>query len=329
MWWLGDKSEAAVTLLAAQLLVPSHRHGTINALLINATDASTAILLKHISKEYDCQVAAILVNDKRTRDEAIALVKKSILTGHAFESEIEIRELLHRVKDTTVLKTLFADCDVQEIMRQTAICQEGSGWVVGTKATAISALGLVNPTIAYEAARAALQNDGSHDREMYPFMMVQFDANRSIGDLIEQAKMEQHTSVLWSIGRALSKTDCLEAVKALLDSIAQNDREVGCKLCACGTFSENLEKSLRHLLKDASSNVARMAREALETVESRRKTDRLVKAILQEKDTCHRWTLLDAIIASDDPGDERQVWPEWARMAHRISNATIGVDTNV
>jgi len=312
MWWIADTTDNAVPLLTRQLSVPSQRHNVTNALLINHTDAAITVLLQHIRKEYDWQVAAILLNDERVRDEVMPLVKKSLLTGHSINSETELHHLLRRVRDAATLTALFSDVDVQEVVRQQATCQEGSFWCVGTKATAVEALAMVDSRAAYAAALAALQNDGSHDREMYPYLMAQIDANRSVRDLIEQAQTERHTSVLWSIARALSKTDCLEAVRMLITSMSPKEREVGCKLCIHGEFGEALEESLRHLLKDPMSDVACAAREALEVIESRQNTNRLLKAILDETDHSHRWSLLDALIASADPGDERQPWPEWA-----------------
>ena len=205
MWWLRDQSEGAIPLLARQLLVPSQRHSTTNALLADNNDAAVAVLLQHIRTDYDWQVAAILVNDHRTRDEVMSLIKQSLLSEHSIDSEVEMRGLLRRVTDSATLHAIFSDADVQEAIRQIAICQEGSFWYVGRKATAIRALALVDPGAAYEAAQAALQNDGSHDREMYPYLIVQIDASRSIRDLIEQAKAERHTSVRWSIARALSR----------------------------------------------------------------------------------------------------------------------------
>ena len=312
MWWIADTTDSAVPLLARQLSVPSQRHNVTNALLVNHTDAAAAVLLQHIRKEYDWQVAAILLNDERVRDGAMPLVKKSLLTGHSIKSETELHHLLRRVRDAATLTAIFSDVDVQEAIRQQATCQEGSFWFVGTKATAIEALAMVDPQAAYAAALAALQNASFHDREMYPYLMTQIDANRSIRDLIEQSQAERHTSVLWAIARALSKTDCLEAIKTLIVSVSSKQREVGCKLCIHGEFGEALEESLRHLLKDPTSDVARAARGALEAIEPRRNTNRLLQAISEETDHSHRWSLLDALIASADPGDERQPWPEWA-----------------
>jgi hypothetical protein len=315
MWWIADTTDNAVSLLTRQLSVPSQRHSVTNALLVNRTDAAAAALLQHIRKEYDWQVAAILLNDDRVRDEVMPLVKKSLSTGHSINSETELHHLLRRVRDAATLTALFSDADVQEALRQRATCQEGSFWYVGTKATAVEALAVVDPSAAYAGALAALQNDSSHDREMYPYLMTQIDANRSTCDLIEQAQAEQHTSVFWAIARALSKTNCLEAIKTLIASVSSKEREVGSKLCIHGESGEALEESLRHLLKDPTSGVARAAREALEAIESRRNTNQLLRAISEETDHSYRWALLDALIASADPGDERQPWPEWASRA--------------
>jgi HEAT repeat protein len=254
-----------------------------------------------------------LVGDERTRDETLPLIKQSLLNKNSFNSEIEVRELLRRVRDTATLNAIFSDPDVQELIRQIATCQEGSAWFVGTKATAISALALIDPATAYATAWAALKDESSHDRELYPYLMMQIDASRGMHDLIELAKIETRTSVQWSIARALSRIDCVEAVKTLIASASEADREVGCVLCMHGVFGGSLQDSLRRLLNDPSRDVATAAREALEAIESRRNTDRLVEAIMEEKDVSHRWVLLDAIIASADPGDERQEWPDWAR----------------
>ena len=242
MWWIADSTDNAVPLLTRQLSVPSQRHNVTNALLVNHTDAAAAVLLQHIRKEYDWQVAAILLNDERVRDGAMPLVKKSLLTGHSIKSETELHHLLRRVRDAATLTAIFSDVDVQEAIRQQATCQEGSFWFVGTKATAIEALAMVDPQAAYAAALAALQNASFHDREMYPYLMTQIDANRSIRDLIEQSQAERHTSVLWAIARALSKTDCLEAIKTLIVSVSSKQREVGCKLCIHGEFRRDVER---------------------------------------------------------------------------------------
>jgi len=312
MWWIADTTDNAVPLLTRQLSVPSQRHNVTNALLTNHTDAAVTALLQHIRKEYDWQVAAILLNDERVRDEVMPLVKKSLLNGQSINSETELHHLLRRVRNAAILTAIFSDSDVQELIRQQATCQEGSFWYVGTKATAVEALAVIDPPAAYAAALAALQNDSSHDREMYPYLMIQIDVNRGIRDLVKQAQAERHTSVFWAIARALSKTDCLEVIRTLIVSASSKEREVGCKVCIHGECGEALEESLWHLLKDPASDVARAAREALEAIEARRNTERLLQAISEETDHSQRWSLLDALIASADPGDERQPWPAWA-----------------
>ena len=196
-----------------------------------------------------------------------------------------------------------------------SFADEGSVCIVGEKIRAIRGLAHFALGDAFLAAQTALQDVDAHDRELYPYLVVEFDRDRAVSLLLEQARHELATSVMWAIGRSLATADYTEPLRASFASPDANIRRTACRLAGRLPPDEWLLVAVHDCLGDADSSVADAAHEALELLHDEATANALIEALRTETDNTHRWVLLDALWAVGDPGDAQQPWPTWAQRA--------------
>lgn len=313
--WLRDTAPETVSLLARQLAVPSHRNDAIIALLENGTDPALDTLLHHLRTEYHHGLAINLLNDHRTVAAVMLLVQQRLYEADNYTKLNMVADLLVRIRDEGLLDRLLSETAMRDFLREMSFADEGSVWVVGEKIRAIRGLGRFAPGDAFLAARTALQNVDAHDRELYPYLLVEFDQDRAVSLLLEQARHELATSVIWAIGRSLATADYIEPIRALFTSPDVNMRRTACRLAGRLPSEKWLLAAVRACLEDADSSVAAAAYEALELLHDGATANALIEALKTETDNTHRWSLLDALLAVGDPGDAQQPWPTWAQRA--------------
>ena len=313
--WLRDTDPETVPLLARQLTVPSHRHDAVIALLKNGTDLALDTLLHHLRTAYHHGLAICLLNDHRTVAAVMPLVQQRLYEADDETKLNMIADLLARIRDEDLLDSLLSETAMRDFLRETSFADEGSVWVIGEKIRAIRGLARFDPESASLAAQTALQNVDAHDRELYPYLLVEFERDRAVSLLLEQARHELATSVMWAIARSLAAADYIEPLRALFASPDATRRRTACRLAGRLPSDEWLLAAVRDCLGDADSSVADSAHEALEMLHDGATANALLEALRTETDNTHRWVLLDALWAVGDPGDAQQPWPTWAQRA--------------
>lgn len=309
---LQDTDRATVPLLVRQLAVPSHRHNAVVALLQIGTDAALEALLRHMQGNYEHGAAVALLNNPRTVAAAIPLVQQRLSGENVFAKLEMIRALFMGVSDRAVVDQIVSEVGMRDFLREYAFGDEDSTWIVATRWTAIRCLGRFDREAAFLAAETTLRNADNHDRELYPYLLVELDASLAVKVLLEQAQNELSTSVTWAISRALALVDYSARLRDLLASADAMARRAACRLAGRLPADDWLVAEMKARLEDTDNSVATAARESLTLLEDTIAVGRLVDAIRSETDVPHRWALLDALLDIGDPGDIHQPWPDWA-----------------
>jgi len=311
---LQDQSQEAVDLIAGHLVIPDHRYVAIVALLRIANDPASEALAENLQRHYQIELALDLMRRPSTRERAAELTRVHLSLAEPFHWAQAVDQLVRYVDDNHLLVSLVDQSRLLEHLHDVAFAEEGSGWFTGSKANAISGLARFDPKTAYLAALKALRNPTSHDREYYPYILVEIDIDEAIPALLTQAAEEEATRVVWAIGRALAAVEPSGVIADWLASPDAKQRLAACRVCARLRPTPPILLTLQHCLDDADVRVAGAAREALGLLQLSQETERLVNAIRAEQDASRRWVLLDSLVDVGDPGDKHRPWPYWARQ---------------
>src|SRR5579871_5351143 len=115
----------------------------------------------------------------------------------------ELETLVTMIPDPDKLERTFAAApDLTATLRDTAFAVEDGDRYTHSKVCAIRALSSIEPKLAYEAAKRALQDKKIHDRDYYPILLLTIDHECARNDLFEQMLVETASSVCAAIGRA-------------------------------------------------------------------------------------------------------------------------------
>ena len=163
------------------------------------------------------------------------------------------------------------------------------------------------------AALNAFRNPSSHDREYYPYILVEIDVANAILALLRQAAEEKSTGVVWAIGRALASLDDFSVIQEWLSDTDALKRLAACRTCERLRPVPHVLQAIQLCLDDVDLRVAEAARGAVWRLYLSLETDRLVETILVEQDASRRWILLDSVLAIGDPGDKHRPLPDWAQ----------------
>ncbi len=298
---LGDRTAATEAVLIRQLEVKKHRSAATRALVHTRSESAINALLKQLEREYDDTIADALRRHPGTQVRAAELIWERFRSpaGHFM------------VGFMTDSFGLLETQDANEYLRATAFDNEGGFWIGGTKIRAIRGLARFDPDSAFLAARRALANTAYHEREQYPYLLIELNRERAIHALLSQIVQERSTAVSWAIGRALSDGYLTDELKSWLMSPETRQRLAACRLAGWMKDGGVLEKDLRSRLDDPNEEVAQAAREALVRLRDGREALSLVAVISEERDTARRWVLLDCLVRIADPGDDNQPLPPW------------------
>jgi hypothetical protein len=199
------------------------------------------------------------------------------------------------------------------MVTERAFAPEGGFWRVGGKVDSIFALSAFDPETAFDAGLRALEHPDSRVRERYPYLLVGFDPGHAVPALFETVCLEKSRVVQAAIARALAEAPA-QALPLLLAQLEDTDpgrRRVACRLAASQEPTDELCRAIRARLHDNRAEVSEAAENALWELQKAAWCRELVQAFSAETQIPRRWRLLDAALATGDPGDEHRPWPAW------------------
>jgi hypothetical protein len=304
-----DDSPTAISLIIAQLGVEQHRWQAKIALLRIGSGAAIDALLADLRNQFDLALAIDLYQRTDSRERALEIINTRLDTVSPHQMEELLEGLLDLSDDLTA--PFLANVRVRDLLRERSFADEGSGWRTGSKAAAIRGLALFDKERAILAALKALENPDAHDREHYPYLLVELEGERAVKLLLHHAMHEKTTSVLWAIGRALREAGYSDILAALLESDDPVQRLTGARLAERMPQPDKEVLMLEVLAEDPDDTVVTAATRALRFQRAARNGDELIAA-LKKGDASRRWNLIDALLAIADPGDAHRAFPEWA-----------------
>jgi hypothetical protein len=313
---LRDFSPEAVELLIDQLNWDQARYGVLIGLLESDSEAALDALISRLHARFNISLAIDLVRKPYTRERAAAIIRTRLRDASVNQFQ-ELLTPLIGIEDE--LLTPFLECDrIRDYLREQSFADEGSNWIVGAKVMAIRGLSKFDHDAAFLAALKTLQNPNSHDRESYPYLLVDIDGARATEALLEHAFVEEDPVVFQSMARALRAVDLSGHLLCWATSEKVECRLATCRMAAANAGSANtLSTILRKLVGDPDEEVAQAARDALLKQRDARAVESLLTSVLSMEDPGLRWILLDALLQLGDPGDEYQPWPAWALTVAR------------
>jgi hypothetical protein len=309
---LQDSSAEAVELLMKQLNADKNEYGVLSGLIQSDNELALDALIARLHAKFNISLAIDLMRKPHTRQRATEIIRARLRDASSDQLQELLTPLLS-LEDEFLAPFLEAG-RIRDSLREWSFAEEGSVWIVGSKAMAIRGLSKFDREAAFLAARKALQNSASYDREYYPYLLVEFDVERATETLLDHALVEKDPVILRSMARALREVDLSELLSRWVIS-----EDVDCRLAACHMVAANARGSdaiaqiLSKLVEDADDGVAQAARDALRQKRETRAAETLLNAVLSADDRSIRWILLDALLNTADPDDEHRPWPTWAR----------------
>jgi hypothetical protein len=304
----GDASPETISLIIKQLDVESHRWQAKIALLRIGAPPAIDALLADLRKQFDLGLAIDLYQRRESRERSLEIIKARLasVSGH------EMEELLgHLLKLSDDLAAPFLeDVRVRDLLRDRSFADEGSGWwITGSKASAIRGLARFDRERAILAAQKALENPGAHDREYYSYLLIELAGERAVKPLLDQAMVEKSTSVIWAIAQAFDEAGHKDVLAELLQGRDPTQRLTGARLAEKMRVPDTDVAMLESLAADPDDTVVTSATRALSFQRAARNAAELMAALRAEQDVGRRWILIDALLASGDPGDDHGPFP--------------------
>lgn len=308
-----DSSSDTVSLIVTQLGVENHRYQAKIALRKIGSDAAIDALLVDLRENFDLPLAIDLYQRIDSRERALELILAKITTLSSYQLE-DVLEPIFELSDDLTAPFLKA-VRVRDLLRERSFADEGAGWCTGSKASSIRILARFDKASATLAALKALENTQAHDRECYPYLLVELEGDRAASKLLEQAVGEKSTSVVWAMARALNESDYGDHLSAMLASPDATRRLAGCRIAEKMRLPSSIVAMLESLTEDSDNTVVAASAQALKGQRTDRNTDALIQAILNEQDPSDRWILIDALLEVADPGDRHRPFPRWVNEA--------------
>jgi hypothetical protein len=312
---IGDGSAEALRLLARQLSAVGDPYPAHVALLEIGTDEALAISMEQLRRSYVVEMAVDLVHRGETRSEAMELITREVSSAQPPRLDDALEIPMATLSDAAIQQIVAAE-PVRAALRERALADDGAFWGAGSAARirAIRALATFDPSTAFLAAQKALEDCGTHERDRYPYLLVEIDAVRAARLLVGQLVREESTVVRHSISRALARVELAVEIIGLLDSARAGERAAGCVLCAFREVGQEVRSRLLDLLQDGDPDVPEAALFALRSVRRSEEAEHLVAAALVPEVTREwRWVLLDALLSIGDLGDKGGPTPGWLR----------------
>jgi hypothetical protein len=310
---LRDDLPETTELIAEYLEVEKHRHAATIALFQIASNQALDKLFSYLEKQYNEWLAINLLEYEHTFDKTLNEIQK-YLENKGEMTKLEMLNSLFRISpDHKALNVLLLQTQYQEAVRAGIYIDENaSSWHEGLKASAIEILARFDKEAAFEAAWATLQDTKAHDREYYPYIMINIDKQRAISSLLIQLGVEESYRVIRAIGKSLNNVSSSIPIERLLKSSNNLEKLAAVRLSGWMKLSTELEDELKECLNEVDERICLAARESLGRINITRETDVLIEAINSEQDISRKWILLDSLLAITDPGDKHTNWPCWA-----------------
>ena len=307
--YLEHDDEKSILLLAQQLV--HHRFAASNALFRINTSAALQAVMAYTREHPEVEYILPLLSHNETKHDVLGLIQELLRECRVFDLRMKL-PLVVSATDKAILADICEDCSLQERMRKEAFRDEGSSWVVGSKAAAIRCLATFDNPMAFLAAKTALRNENAHDRTHYAQLLMDIDKVGAISVIIEQAGKEKSQEVHRSLCGALGQTDAMGQLKKCLYATDAKARLAACRLLPWQEMNQ-APVLLHGMLDDPCEEVTQIAGRGLEQLSQRKQADALLAALSVESDKDRWWILLDSAIAMADPGGEHGPWPQWAR----------------
>jgi hypothetical protein len=318
---LGDRSNDGIRRIAPHLLIKKHHYSATRALTSAGGALAWQALFEDIKREFDFVTALNLINLSEHADAVKTLVLEKWSDHHGSDQTGMLRLLVTRIRDPTYRDAILQDPEVREFVHQLSTAAEGNFWFTGSKAAMIECLALFNSKAAVAAAHRCLENPQSHDRELYPGLLMRIDSAAGAELLIDVCTKEQQTGVRYAIGRALED---VEMTDRLLTAIASPDpaiREAACFLARWSKHDARLDEAIQARLDDSSHDVRTTALASRRFRADKVFAQELVVQLESESDPRRKTIFLDAFITLTDPGGENQeLSPHLQRALDTVSS---------
>ncbi len=310
---LPDKSEESVPLLEAQL--PLHEFSAINALIVNGTRSALQALREHQQNtKLNVAITISLLNRLPVGTELISeivqLLESQVRSNGYWDVNQNLSIIVDHIARRDTIDSILASSLIREHLRTAAFADEGSSWFTGSKAAAIRCLSRFDKHAAYLAARTALQNVDWHDRELYPYLLVEYGKMQAIPILYDQLTRESESKVSRAICRSLALIEHTDHVLQRLDSTDPTERRTACIAAGWARAKSNdLRDKLQALVGDKVEDVADTAAKTSQGLALQAESLMLLDSLMKENDAAKRWLMLDCLLATADLGDEHRPWP--------------------
>lgn len=307
---IGDQSDKSVPLFE-RCLAGKNAHLARRALTCNHANFAYESLLRHYDELFEVALAVNLLNDPRTRERAVTPTQKHLLDLDLFFHASEVELLVSLTRDKKILQRVFEEQQVQDRLLDLAFTEEGRSWVTGAKDAAIRAVAVFDHATAVRAAQEAYENKSAHDRERYPYLIVDLLGDDAVDYLLLQIATEKSEAVQASMRRALQMVQAEDAVGAGFES-GDVDRLVAACRAVPGRL-ENHEETLKKLAADERDRVRSAALSALKRLRRLFECDVLSAELRRATDASEQWYWASALLSLADPGDQHRPLPEWLR----------------
>ena len=180
-----------------QLNADKNEYGVLSGLLQSNSEVALYALIARLHAKFNISLAIDLVRKPHTRQRATEIIRTRLRDA----SSDQLQELLTPLLslEDEFLAPFLEGGRIRDALREWSFGEEASGSIVGSKAMAIRGLSKFDRDAAFLVARKTLQNSNSHDREYYPYLLVEFG--------VEQPKpcssMPSLKKILLSSGRWL------------------------------------------------------------------------------------------------------------------------------
>ncbi len=314
---MGASSDPAVKLIKQQFTHSQCHSVPRVALLRIGTPASRVALAESLEEHWDVRVAASLAEHEETRAAATELLKTHLrndLTQSPAPLMGDTQAFLNAASDETLGNILRGLPNLVERVRESALVDEGTFWIAGSKADAIRALGVLDPHTAKLAATKALMNHSAYDRHMYPPLLYGLDPTHARETFLDVEAAEPAAPVSWAMACCLTSGDSPWLQEQLVAAAADR-RYAACKLAQVAAFADDtLKQAIDALTRDPVARVRDAAYSVAEHCQRAVWIDALVDQLeCTSTNETRAWAILDALIAIGVTGYRDTAWPTWVR----------------
>lgn len=311
---LEDDSDRGVHCVAQRLAVGKLRYSATRMLTQAGTPAAWDALWHDLGNQFDHITALNLLNLSQHAEEVLELTLSRLPSQSRF-GDWELLRILIRNLRPELKQRLLADRWLRDKFHREAVAGEGRSWIVGSKAASIECLAEFDSDAAFEAARQALQTPDWHDRERYPYILVEIDAGRTVPLLLDHLEDEKAGHVRYAIGRVFAQIDLKSELSPKFEAPNPRTRASACFSAGWARDGVCMTGLLRRSLDDPDEAVIAAAMDAIDRLHNRSICAELVDRANSCDDLVSKWMYIDAIIDVIDPGDEFRPLPSQLREA--------------